>query len=170
MNVKVVLLGCTEVGKTSIANRFTRNLFVGRNLNTTGCDYYIKNVAIDGQYIKLVVHDIGSSVVIRSFRQKYLEHADIVFVVFALDNPATYDIDEFIADIDVMKTRPIVALLGNKVDLVDKNSLDLSSIEATATRLGAPLFLTSAKENIGVSDAIISIVEQFLDTSHAENM
>ena len=92
-----------------------------------------------------------------------MEGADIVFVVFALDDLSTYGIDEFLADIDEMRVRPIVAIIGNKVDLVDKDLLDLSEIESKTANLGVPLYLTSAKENIAVSDVFIDIVQQFLD-------
>jgi small GTP-binding protein len=167
IRLKVVLIGYPAVGKTSIANRYTRNLFANRYINTMGCDFYIKNVHIAGQIadqeIKLVVHDIGGQVVFRSSRQKYMEGADLVFVVFALDDPNTYNIDEFLSDVDIMKVRPIVALLGNKVDLVDKDSLDLSAIETKAATLGVQLYLTSAKENIAVSDVFVSVVQQWLD-------
>jgi small GTP-binding protein len=160
--LKVVLTGAPEVGKTSLASRFTRNVFVSHYINTIGCDYYIKNVEMEGCEVKLVIHDIGGSVVIRSFRQKYMESADIAFVVFALDNPATYNIDEFLADIDELKVRPSVAVIGNKLDLVDPDSVDLSSIEAKVTSLGVQLYQTSAKENIAVSDVFLSVTEQFL--------
>jgi len=168
LSLKVVLTGFPEVGKTSIANRYTRNLFANQYISTMGCDFYIKKIHVSGLGpgaggdIKLVIHDIGGSVSFASIRRKYMEGADIVFVVFALDDLHSYSIDEFLSDIDRLKDRPCVAFIGNKLDLVGLDSLDLSSIEAKAASIGARLFLTSAKENIAVSDVFVSTVEQFM--------
>jgi small GTP-binding protein len=164
LTLKVVLIGYPAVGKTSIANRYTRNLFAHQYISTMGCDFYIKNVVIEDVEIKLIIHDLGGNIQFRSVRQKYMEGADIAFVVFALDDQRTFEIDEFLEDIEMMKERPIVAFLGNKVDLVDKDSLDLSAIEAKAASIGVPLFLTSAKENIAISDVFFSITGQYLNT------
>ena len=172
MGLKVVLTGFPEVGKTSIANRYTRNLFAKQYISTIGCDFYIKNMHVvgcgpgSGGDIKVVVHDIGGQVRFAPIRRKYMEGADIVFVVFALDDLRSYAIDEFLEDVDQMKDRPVVALVGNKLDLVDRDSLDLSSIEAKADGIGARVFLTFAKDNIAVSDVFVSAVEQFMNDRH----
>jgi GTPase SAR1 family protein len=134
-----------------------------------GCDFYIKKIHVAGCEpgavgdIKLVIHDIGGSVAFASIRRKHMIGADIVFVVFALNDLHSYSIDEFLSDIDHLEDRPCVALIGNKLDLVGLDSLDLSSIEAKAAGIGARLFLTSAKENIAVSDVFVSTVEHFMN-------
>jgi O-methyltransferase involved in polyketide biosynthesis len=65
-------------------------------------------------------------------------------------------------DFDHVKDRPFMAFFGNKFDLVDRDLLDLSSIEAKAARIGVRLFMTSAKESIAVSDVFVPTVEQFV--------
>ncbi len=151
--VKIVLLGAPAVGKTSIANRYTRNLFANRYINTIGCDFYIKNIEnLDGKSYKVMIHDIGGQIEFRETRRMYMDGADIVLIVFALDDRKTWDISEFIEDVDAQAEKPVVAFVGNKRDLVDVASLDLDRIKVMASERRAGLFFTSAKENIMIQD------------------
>ena len=167
--LKIVLVGTNAVGKTSIANRFTRNLFANRYINTIGCDFYIKNVNVENaggtEEYKLILHDIGGQLEFREFRKKYMDNADIVFVVVALNDPGTLDVDEFIEDIHAMPSKPIFAIVGNKLDLVDKTNLDTSGINAVAEKYNVPVFLTSAKENIMIQEMFMDMVKRKIGTS-----
>jgi small GTP-binding protein len=168
--LKIVLVGSNAVGKTSIANRFTRNLFANRYINTIGCDFYIKTVNVDTsedttEEYKLILHDIGGQLEFREFRRKYMDNADIVFVVIALNDPETLDVNEFIDDIHSMPSKPIFAIVGNKLDLVEKDSFDRSGIDAVAEKYGVPVFLTSAKENIMIQEMFMDMVKKKIGLS-----
>lgn len=166
---KIVLVGSNAVGKTSIANRFTRNLFANRYINTIGCDFYIKNITLEtsegNEEYKLILHDIGGQLEFREFRRKYMDNADIVFVVFALNDSGSFDVDEFIDDVFSMPSKPIFALVGNKLDLVEKDSLDMSKINTIAEKNDVPVYLTSAKENIMIQEMFIDMVKKKIGIS-----
>nr|MDO8117121.1 ADP-ribosylation factor-like protein [Candidatus Sigynarchaeota archaeon] len=75
--LKIVLLGAPAVGKTSIANRYTRTLFANRYINTIGCDFYIKNIDdLDGEGYRIMIYDIGGQIEFQETRRKYMEGAD----------------------------------------------------------------------------------------------
>jgi len=163
-----VLVGSNAVGKTSIANRFTRNLFANRYINTIGCDFYIKNLIMEtsegSEEYKLILHDIGGQLEFREFRRKYMDNADIVLVVVALNDPGTSDVDEFIEDIYALPSKPIFAIVGNKLDLVEKDSLDTTGIDAVAEKYNVPVYLTSAKENIMIQEMFMDMVKKKIET------
>ncbi|HME54155.1 MAG TPA: Rab family GTPase [Candidatus Lokiarchaeia archaeon] len=166
--LKIVLVGSNAVGKTSIANRFTRNLFANRYINTIGCDFYIKNLIMEtsegSEEYKLILHDIGGQLEFREFRRKYMDNADIVLVVVALNDPGTSDVDEFIEDIYALPSKPIFAIVGNKLDLVEKDSLDTTGIDAVAEKYNVPVYLTSAKENIMIQEMFMDMVKKKIET------
>lgn len=165
--LKIVFLGMPAVGKTSIINRYMRNLFANRYINTLGCDFYVKNMTIqDDTTFKLIIHDIGGQVEFRTARRKYMARADIVFIVFALDAPASYEIGEFLKDVLDMEETPLFSFVGNKLDLVNPDSLDLSSIKNLASKYNTEMFLTSAKENVMIREIFVKMVEQFSDISN----
>lgn len=158
--VKVVLVGRNAVGKTSCAMRFTRNMFAHRYISTIGCDYYIKSLDWKGIDHKLVIHDIGGQVEFENLRRKHVENADLAIITFALDNPDTYDISEFVKDYDGFERKPVFVIAGNKLDLVDKHALDLHVPEAIARDLGTSVMLVSAKENVNVTELFASGIER----------
>jgi len=166
--LKIVLVGSNAVGKTSIANRFTRNLFANRYINTIGCDFYIKTINIEtsqgNEEYKLILHDIGGQLEFREFRRKYMDNADIVLVVVALNDPGSFDIDEFIDDIHNMPAKPIFAIVGNKLDLVEKDSIDRAEIDAIGAKYDVPVYLTSAKENIMIQEVFLDMVKKKIES------
>jgi small GTP-binding protein len=161
--LKIVLVGSNAVGKTSLANRYTRNLFSNRYINTIGCDFYIKNVDFRNEDYKLIIHDIGGQLEFREFRKKYMDNADIVLVIFALNDPETFAIDEYVADVLTMPVKSTWAIIGNKMDLVDKEKVDLSHVNAIAAKHGVQMFFTSAKENIMVQEVFLGMVKMHVD-------
>ena len=154
--LKIVLVGSNAVGKTSIANRFTRNLFANRYINTTGCDFYVKTIDFkigkETEKYKIILFDLGSHLEFREFRLRYMASADIVFVVFAVNDAGSFNVQEYIDDVLALPSKPAFALVGNKVDLVDAATLDLSTITAITTTHDIPVFLTSAKENVTIQE------------------
>jgi small GTP-binding protein len=162
--LKMVLVGSNAVGKTSLANRYTRNLFSNTYINTIGCDIYVKKIDFQGEALKLVIHDIGGQIAFREIRQKYMENADIVMVVFALNELGTYDVSEYVADVLAIHVRPTWAIVGNKVDLVEMAKLDLSMVNTLAEKHEVPLVFTSAKNNMNVQDVFLDLVTKHVAT------
>ncbi len=162
--LKIVLVGTNAVGKTSIANRYTRNLFSNRYINTIGCDFYIKNIDFHGEEYKLIIHDIGGQLEFREFRKKYMDNADMVMVIFALDDRGSFEIDEYVADVLTMPVKTTWSIIGNKLDLVDKDKVDLSSINAFVEKYNVPLYFTSAKDNTNVQEVFLDMIKKCVDS------
>src|SRR5271157_5046728 len=87
----------------------TRNLFANRYITTIGCDFYVKTIDVETskgtENYKLLLLDIGGQLELRDFRLRYMDSAEIVLVVFALNDPGSFDVDEFIEDIFIMPPR-----------------------------------------------------------------
>jgi small GTP-binding protein len=162
--LKIVLVGSNAVGKTSLANRYTRNLFSNRYINTIGCDFYIKNIDFRGEEFKLIIHDIGGQLEFREFRKKYMDNADMVMVIFALNERASYDIGEYVDDVLTMPCKTTWAIVGNKTDLVEKDKLDLSKINVFVEKFKVPLYFTSAKDNTNVQEVFLDLVNKCVDS------
>ncbi len=147
---KVCLLGDFAVGKTSLVRRFVYNLFDDRYLSTIGVKVSRKTVIIpcDAEMIQLVMMlwDLGGSEEFTQMRGSYLRGTSGAVWVCDLTRPETLDsLPEYTGTLFEVSPGARLVLAANKLDLVDEQRIEVSQIEAVAKNLGAPFYLTSAK-------------------------
>jgi len=150
---KVVVLGDTEVGKTTLTSRFvhpeerTSDDYVA----TIGIDFSAKAVKLPGGgSIRLQLWDTAGAERYRKLSTHYLQDAAAVLVVYDRSQRRTFDsVREWcslVKETFGCKAHPLIVLVGNKTDL---QSCAVTSQEGKdlATELGAQSFFeTSAKE------------------------
>ncbi|KAF4315718.1 hypothetical protein BBO99_00007754 [Phytophthora kernoviae] len=139
--VKVVLLGDTGVGKSSLVLRFVTNNFRPYSESTIGASFMSKMIVVNDTPIKYQIWDTAGQEKYHSLAPMYYRGAAAAIVV--------YDI-----------TR--------KSDLEEKREVPASQARAYAEEIGALFIETSAKEDTNVSDLFIQI-SQALPTASAES-
>jgi len=120
-NYKVILIGNTMVGKTSILQRYLYNKFAEEMSLTTGIYSSSKEIILEnGEKIVLQLFDTAGQERFKSISSSYLRNADGVLFVFSFDNKESFEsikmwMEQF-DDINA-KNRAIFYLVGNKNDL-----------------------------------------------------
>ena len=120
-NYKVILIGNTMVGKTSILQRYLFNKFAEEMALTTGIYSSSKEIILEnGEKIVLQLFDTAGQERFKSISSSYLRNADGVLFVFSFDNKESFEsikmwMEQF-DDINA-KNRAIFYLVGNKNDL-----------------------------------------------------
>ncbi|MHA1269118.1 MAG: Rab family GTPase [Candidatus Helarchaeota archaeon] len=158
---KIVVIGEPAVGKTSIIRRFSDNSFSENYKATVGADFDIKILKLYDNEIFLTIWDIGSQERFVELRNYYFSGADAAILVFSVDDMCTLkaleDWDSDFLKVSDIDTPRIV--VGNKVDLVDKEELNIDKALEFATERGLKLILTSAKTNFNIEKAFKAISE-----------
>ena len=115
---KIVLVGDSGVGKTSIAEKFVDNTFSGGFESTIGVDFKTKIIDVDSKKIKLQIWDTAGQEKFRSITKSYYRAADAMVLVFDLSKKDTYDeIEGLIDEINTTNDNAALFLVGNKTDL-----------------------------------------------------
>lgn len=152
---KVCLLGDFAVGKTSLVRRFVYDLFDDQYINTIGVKVSRKTVAIPRGdrivEITMLLWDVAGSEEFEQVRASYLRGAAGAVLVCDLTRPETLDTLRSYAQ-TLLNVNPDARLViaANKRDLVEEQKLSRAQVEALATELNAPYYLTSAKTGEGV--------------------
>ena len=129
---KVILIGNSAVGKTSIINRFLYNSFNENIYSTIGVSITSKSLILrDGQKIILNVHDTAGQEKYRSLSKSFFRNVDAVLFVYAVNNLESFQnikdwIQLFLESHNGKKDIPHY-LIENKNDLnreVDGNLID----------------------------------------------
>ena len=91
INVKLLLLGDSTVGKTSILVKYINNKFEDSCVATVGVDYMDKILNYKNLIIKLQIWDTSGEEKFRSMTRNFYRNADGIFIVFDLTKKTTFD-------------------------------------------------------------------------------
>jgi len=172
IKTKVVILGDSGVGKSSILNRLKFDKFQEKMDSTIGCEFFASDVFIGNTEIKLLLWDTAGQEVFRSFTPNFLRGAKIAIIVYDLSNKTTLDtIDTWIEEAQKQKNIKII-FVGNKNDL-DKSEYNFDIENCLDNKITENMFIygkVSAKTGDNIKNLFKFIGEKILDNISAENL
>jgi Ras-related protein Rab-7A len=174
--LKVMILGNSGVGKTSILEQYVNKAFTGNYKVTIGADFLTKDLELEGNRIKLQVWDTAGQEKYRGLGIAYYRGADACAFVFDLTDKTSFkDLDKwteaFLAQIpeDKAKNFPIV-VLGNKADKKDRIVTEEMARKWCAAHGSAPYYETSAKTGQGLNEAFEQVAGRAIKRAAEEEM
>ncbi|KAF7683956.1 Ras-related protein Rab-1A [Astathelohania contejeani] len=151
---KILILGESSVGKTSILCRFTDDTFKYAMMNTIGIDFVSKDITIDGERVKLQIWDTAGQERFHSITRSYYRSANGIFLVFDVCDARSFDsVDQWYQGIrnEVGEEVPVF-LIGNKMDEIDANDERLSIYKEKGLNMGIPYYETSARTGLNIEN------------------
>lgn len=121
--LKVILLGDSNVGKTSIIRRYTKNDFSVSTMATVSGGLAVKEIEISKTKIELQIWDTAGQERFSSLSRLFFRNCHACIIVFDLSQPKTFDsvvnwkklfVEYGAYDEDKL---PPIFLVGNKLDL-----------------------------------------------------
>ena len=164
---KIITVGESGVGKTSIFRRFVYSSFEDNTLTTLGLQFSFKDVTLSsGQKIKLKLIDTAGEEKYRSLSKSYFKNADVALFVFSLDNVNSFEhindwVELFKENHDKVDKIPKY-LIGSKNDL--EQNVDQGKIDELTQKLGYKYISTSAKSNNNIEYLFNDISETVFKT------
>ena len=160
--MKVITLGESGVGKTSIIRRYIHNIFDENNLSTIGLNFSFKQVKLkNGKSINIKLIDTAGQEKYKALAKSYFKNVDAVLFVFALNNKDSFDsmknwINLFNENHNGKEGIPMY-LIGNKADLQREVQKDL--VDEFIIKNKYRYFETSAKDNNGIDELFQELSE-----------
>jgi len=161
---KVVLIGESGGGKTSILLRYSDNMFYQSFSNTIGVDFKIKTIEVDGKKVKLQIWDTAGQERFKTITSSYYSTAHGVLVVYDISSRESFSkVSNWLKEIDSYG-RPDVQkiLLGNKCDLIKQRAVTEEEGKEFAQQLNMEFLETSAKDAINIEQAFHSLVKSIM--------
>lgn len=148
-SVKVVLLGSTKVGKTSIVNVLHNGEFFEDQSATVGACFQVRNCNVGDQQLKLHIWDTAGQEKFRSLTPMYYRDSQFAVLVYAVDDEDSFnEMQTWFTNLSQdCTTMPRLILVANKTDLRDEDLGVVSTVrgEELAKELGAEFYEISAK-------------------------
>ena len=165
IEIKIVLLGNINVGKTSIASRYCKNVFNEHHINTIGGAYQQQKVILsNGSAVKLHIWDTSGQERFRAMTNLYYRDAQVAILTYDVTNESSFSGIEFWINelkYKVENDNMILCLVGNKSD-AKEDERKVSKIKGKnfAEENNMLFFETSAKNGDGVKDLFVTIANK----------
>jgi Ras-related protein Rab-5C len=165
VTAKLVILGDSSVGKSSIVLQFVRHEFVANQESTIGAAFLVQSVTVPNQgQVKYEIWDTAGQERYRSLAPMYYRGACAALIVY--DITCTDSFRRAKSWIKELQTNTdgniVLALVGNKCDLVEARSVTEQEGRALAEEEGTLFQETSAKSGENVDVVFQRIAEQIL--------
>ena len=160
---KVVILGDSGVGKTSLVKYEIQNSFIINNDSTIIFETSFKNFSIMGKNVRLQIWDTCGKEMYRSSVQNFYRSALCIFVVFSLESLDSFNkVNQWIEEIKENNSEEyILVLVGNKSDLTPPRKVEKDIIEEYCKNNGIEnYFEVSSKNGENVHELFKTVVKQ----------
>lgn len=181
---KVVLLGESGVGKTSIISRYLTNNFNSNYISTHAANYTTKSLTYDeynGRSVKFNIWDTAGQEKFRSLNKIFYKDASIAILVYditrkdsfdqlteywhkALQENAQKNISIFIFILNI-----VIGIAANKCDLFGDEAVEEKVARQFAKNIGAIFKYTSASTSSGIEEMFNYLGKKLLDPKLTES-
>jgi small GTP-binding protein len=143
---KIILIGNSGVGKTSLTMKATKNIF---NLNynaTVGFEFSTFIVKVDNYIIKLQIWDTCGQEIYRSLISNFYRNSSLAVIVYSIIDTSSFDsIDQWLKELKSNSSPDIkIFLIGNKLDLEDQRVITTEQGKMIQTDYNLDLFVESS--------------------------
>ena len=137
---KIIIVGNSTVGKSSLLNKFIDNNFNDTYSTTIGVEFGVKHITVnDSVPIKLQIWDTAGQESFRSITRSFYRASAGVILMYSIENKTSFEnVQIWLNDVNMeLNNRNIpIILVGNKTDLNYKREVTTEEGELYAKKNG----------------------------------
>lgn len=149
---KILIIGDSGVGKSSILLRFAEDTFTESYISTIGVDFKIRSIEQDNKIIKLQIWDTAGQERFRTITTSYYRGAHGIIIVYDVTDAESFtNVQQWLLEINRYSSENVTKILvGNKSDLEHRRVVSTFSGQEYAESLNIDFIETSAKNTNNV--------------------
>lgn len=157
---RIVLVGDTQVGKTSIIQKYLRGQCSQEQKSTIGAVFHTQEVVYNNRRVSLQIWDTAGQERYKALGPIYYRKSNAAIAVFDLTRKETMkNLESWIDTFRSNSDDNFVVIAANKSDL-DKNIVfSLEETQEFASRLGCECIWVSAMSGVGIDELFQAITE-----------
>jgi len=163
---KLVLLGESAVGKSSLVLRFVKGQFLEYQESTIGAAFLTQTVCLNDTTVKFEIWDTAGQERYHSLAPMYYRGAQAAIVVYDITSTDSFErAKSWVKELQRQGNPNIViALAGNKVDLATARRIEQEVAQSYADENGLLFMETSAKTAANVNELFVAIAKKLPKT------
>ena len=175
IQIKVILLGETAVGKTCIISRFISDTYITNHLSTMFGNYSSKTICIDNakKAIKYDIWDTAGQERYRAMNKMLYSNASVAILVFDITNRRSFEEIKNYWYKEILQNAPkdiIIAIAANKYDLYEDELISKEELDKYAQSINVIYKQTSALKNIGINELFEDIGKKIISSEKYEQL
>ena len=168
---KVLLLGNSDVGKSSLLLRYVDSVWNDAFVPTIGVDFKVKTLTINEKKVKMQIWDTAGQERFRTVVATYFRGAHGILLLYDVTNKDSFkNLENWLIEIEKNAQEKVLKILiGNKCDLTDDREITTEEGKAFALRNGMEFMETSAKMNTNVTEAFETLGKLMIEFNSKGN-
>ena len=164
---KIILIGSSGVGKSSLIQRYTQKTFEDVYDCTIGVDFFTKTIDVNGKTVKLQIWDTAGTEKYRSITSSYYRGSHCALIVFDLTSKDSFEslptwIENYYKNCNQEFDKNVI-MIGNKNDLSEKRDVTQDKINDFIKLNNLVYFETSAKTGENVDESFQYIAQKLME-------
>jgi small GTP-binding protein len=162
---KIILIGDSNIGKTSFINRYINRNFTDKYICTIGVDFMMKTILHENNRIKLQIWDTAGMEKYKQITISYYRGAQAAIVCFDLTNRNTFkSVEKWIEDFNHnQSTGKLIIIVGNKCDLVEEREVSREEIDKFIEMNKYIYFECSAKQGDNIDEMFTNLAKRLYE-------
>ena len=169
VDLKMVLLGATEVGKTALIHRFINDSYPEEYDATIEEKYNVEDYKFDGINFRLQILDTSGDEDYQNMLDTYIEFTNCYLLIYSINNENSFKevktkYERICQVKEKEKENIIVVLVGNKCDLpINERKVSTNEAEEYANKNGMKFLESSALNRINTKEVFNIAIKKFLE-------
>ena len=170
LSYKIIIVGDSSVGKSSILNYYINNSFHHSHNSTIGVDFRSKIIDVNNKNIKLQIWDTAGQERFRSIIRSYYRSCDGAIIVFDLTaNKTLESIHSWLEELkNHNKINCPIILVGNKCDMCQNNISKTEIDKILDVNPNITYIEASAKNGLMINEIFVTLAQKLSVVSKTE--
>ncbi len=169
---KVLLIGNSDVGKSSLILRYVDQIWNDVFVPTIGVDFKVKSLQIDNKRVKMQIWDTAGQERFRNVISSYFKGAHGILLIYDITARDSFkELENWLGEVERNATPQVLKILiGNKCDLEEDRDIKFEEGQAFANRNGMQFMETSAKANTNINEAFEALAKLMIKFTSENNI